>query len=76
MKGIEAVSGAYKRFMMRASGEKRFQPIGQEEKAAFAALDWMRKRGVLDLILTGTDEDKEKQVRDIVDQIGRSLSPL
>jgi len=72
------MGGPYTRYVMRSSGQGPFQPAGADELEAFAALDYLRRKGgdgILARVLDGTEAEKDMIVQALVEDIRRACGP-
>lgn len=62
---------SFNRYLMRPSGETRFQPRGPREAAAFAVADLLKREGVFDAVFVDGKDDVARSA--LLDELGRSI---
>lgn len=62
----------YNRYMLRASGERQFQPLSNAEKATYSVLDLLNSRGIG--IHGDTELARSQFVSDLHDRISSEIN--
>ncbi len=67
----------YNRYLMRASGERKFQARTLAEHATFAVCDFLREKGMIDPIFRklGTESEINRWMEELNERIKLAIKP-
>ena len=62
----------FNKYLMRPSGERRHQPRTNAESATFAVADWLKQRGLFEVVFKGDEAEINASMEDLQGWLDRS----